>query len=104
MLPFAGVVAIIVGAAMRAFAEHDIASTAASGAAAAAPTEECILTGTCAPAEAEVASTVVYLARDIGSGILVTGAIMIALGVAMVVWSLTRRPAAEPAPEGQSPR
>lgn len=97
LLPFCGVVALILGAAMMAFADHDIASTASSRATTASA--DCVLTGTCPEAGTDVASSLVYLSRDIGLGILVTGAVMIGLGIALVIWGLTRRPlrSSEPA-------
>ncbi len=91
LLPLVGLVAVVLGAVMRAGADHDIASTAAA-ATTPAPTEECILAGDCAQATGETASLLVYIARDIGLAILTTGAVMVALGVALVAWSMARRP------------
>ena len=92
MAPVLGLLSTGLGVVLRAFADHDIASTASDAQAALVA---CTGGDTCTPAQ--TASEIVYLARDTGSAALLVGAGLIAAGLTLVVWNALRRTPSSPA-------
>ncbi len=94
--PVLGILATVLGILLRAFAEHDIAATAATES---ATLIACVSGDACATPE--TASQIVYLARDTGTAALVVGSVLIAVGIVLIVWDIVQRPTPRvPSPEG----
>lgn len=81
LAPVLGLLVTVTGIVLHAFADHDIA---ASGSTDTAEMMACV-TGTEACPPAETVSQIVYVARDTGTAAIIGGAVLLAVGIALVI-------------------